>query len=82
MSLDDQIDAACQAVGASGQKVEQCHVERIDLLSIGRRAKMLEIWAIYVETKKNILQTARRFGCSRNTVKVYVRLYQQELESQ
>jgi hypothetical protein len=80
MSLDDRIDQACAAVGA-GQKTEQCHVERIDLLSEGRRAKMLRVWAVFIEKDRNIHNTAKAFGCSRNTVKSYIRLYQQELNA-
>jgi hypothetical protein len=84
MDWDQEIDRAIDAVMPC-QKVDQCHVEpSIDLLSEGRRAKMLRVWAIFEETGRNVLKTSRRFGCSRNTVKLYVRLYEQEkfLESQ
>jgi hypothetical protein len=74
---EEQTEAKCQAA-------EVFHVEAIDLLSEGRRAKMLRVWEIFEETGRNVLKTSRRFGCSRNTVKLYVRLYEQEkfLESQ
>lgn len=75
--LGRRVAAACASVGA-GQSVDQCHVERRDLNAAGRRAKMLEVWAMFVSKNKNVLKTAEAFGCTRNTVKRYVRLYQQE----
>jgi hypothetical protein len=77
--LDARIDAAIEASG--GQKTDQCHVEPAgDLLEEGRRAKMLRVWDVYVQNGRNVLRTANAFKCSRNTVKLYVRLYQQELD--
>lgn len=78
----EQLDAAIASVVPGGQTSDQCHVERVDLLEDGRRAKMLRVWEVYDLTGQNITQTAKRCGCTRNTVKLYLRLYRQELKSQ